>query len=327
LVVSDSPPKPGSQPPPAETAKEAAVSSADAPEKIANTPEKAEDSATNALDDAAKAMASVALKSDVPAAAADAIVKDSASATSVAPDASKPEAPKPAVEIFQLPATTSGMHQQYVAPGVARQSFMSSNRVMVICLGIMMTFSIYVLFGSSHDSLDLAGGQGNGDTAQPATTATTPLVDETATHFPNPNTVTPPPTTPTADFTVNAATIGGANPPLTSDGGKRKGDAGVNKGGYAEETADLDAAEAMVDKDPTKALQLVDQHDIDYPRGILDPRARVIRVKAYAKKGDDVKALELGNDFLDDYPHSPGAGGVGAIVEALKNKLDSGAPH
>ena len=208
------------------------------------------------------------------------------------------------------------MHQQYVAPGVARQSFMSSNKVMVFCLGMMMAFALYVLVGSGRDSFGL-----NGQTSPPPT-ATSPLVDDPHS-FPNPNNVVAPPPLPTADFTVNAATIGGANPPLV-DGGIKRGDGGVNKGGYLEETADLDAAEAMVDKDPVKALQMVDQHDIDYPRGILDPLARVIRIEAYAKKGDDVKALELGNDFLDDYPHSPRAGRVVAIVEALKNKLDSG---
>jgi hypothetical protein len=211
------------------------------------------------------------------------------------------------------------MHQQYVAPGVSRQSFMSSNRFTVIFLGAMMAAAMYMLFASGRDSFGIASG---GPSANP--TPTTPLVDDPSHAFPNPNVVTPPPL-PQADFTVNAGAIGADPAPLASASAK-KGDAG-NKGGYAQEMADLDAAESMIDKDPAKALQMVDQHDVDYPRGMADPEARVIRVEAYAKKGDDVKALELGNEFLEDYPHSPRAGRVVSIVETLKNKLDSGASH
>lgn len=265
-------------------------------------------------------MAAVSLKSDVPAAAADAIVKDSATATSPPPEAPKAEPAKPVVDVFQLPATTSGMHQQYVAPGVSRQSFMSSNRFTVIFLGAMMVAAMYMLFATGRDSFGLGGSNGP-TTTNPTTTSTTPLVDDPSHAFPNPNNVTAP-TTPQADFTVNAATIGADNPPPAA--ASKKADAG-NKGGYAQEMADLDAAEAMIDKDPVKALQMVDQHDVDYPRGMADPEARVIRVEAYAKKGDDVKALELGNEFLEDYPHSPRAGRVISIVEQLKNKQDSGS--
>jgi TolA-binding protein len=190
---------------------------------------------------------------------------------------------------------------------------MSSMKYQIALAGIMLTIGLFML---------MPGGNSLGLGVE-STTTTTPTVathiDDDTNSFPNPNINQPPPSIPQADLTVNAGAIGGSALPLV-----KHGDAGVNKGGYAEESADLGAAEAMIAKDPAKALQMVDQHDLDYPRGILDPEARVIRVEAYAKKGDDVKALQLGDDFLMDYPHSPRAGSVVAIVEALRNKLDSG---
>jgi hypothetical protein len=56
----------------------------------------------------------------------------------------------------------------------------------------------------------------------------------------------------------------------------------------------------------------------------MDPDARVVRIEAWQKKGDEAKALALGNEFLESYPHSPRAGRVQAIVEALKNKNGGG---
>ncbi len=309
--MSDSPPNDGSGKEPTEATKEpAATAPADPPNDQPTPPAKAESSASGALDDAAKAM-DAAVKSDVPATAV---------ATEPAKiEPPKADAPKPVVEVFPLPATTSGMHQQYVAPGVARQSFLQSTKWQLTIFGVCAVFAVWVLRPSgSSDFLGIGGG---GNTT---TTGGIPNGNDTiAAGGTNPNLVptTPPP--PQADFTVNAAAIGDTAMPLPRtrpDGGTQ------NKGGYAEEAADLDAAEAMIAKDPVRALQMVDQHDTDYPRAMLDPTARVIRVEAYAKKGDDAKALGLGNEFLEDYPHSPRAGTVMAIVEALKNKLDAGHP-
>jgi TolA-binding protein len=210
------------------------------------------------------------------------------------------------------------MHQQYVAPGVARQSFFQGTKWQLAFVAIAVFFGFWVVRpAGSSDFLGLGGG-GNTTTTGGAPNTN----DLNAAGGTNPN-VVPTHPAPQADFTVNAAAIGDTATPLPRtrpDGGTQ------NKGGYAEEQADLAAADAMVDKDPVKALQMVDQHDIDYPRGMLDPEARVVRVEAYAKKGDDAKALALGNEFLEDYPHSPRAGRVMAIVETLKNKLDAGRP-
>lgn len=324
MVVSDSPPKDPTSPGPNEAAP-AAVPATE------NPPVKTEVPATAALADAAKAMDALVAKSDAPAPAEAVVAKDSAAAPAAATDPSKDiakdvikeiekaEAPKPAFDVFQLPATTSGMHQQYIAPGVARQSRMSSMKYQIALVGVLMAVGLFFMLPGA------GGAFGLGDDTPPKHVSTSPNPinnDDTQNSFPNPNLNQP--TIPQADLTVNAGAIGGANLPLPMSPLVKHGDAGVNKGGYAEESADLDAAEAMIAKDPAKALVMVDQHDIDYPRGILDPEARVIRVEAYAKKGDDVKALQLGDDFLMDYPHSPRAGRVVTIVEALRNKLDSG---
>jgi hypothetical protein len=344
--VSDSPPKDPTGPGPEEAAKPPVPATE-------NAAVKTEVPATGALADAAKAMdaavaqmdAAVAqmnaavAKSDVPLPTEAAVAKDSATAQPAAPEipkdvakavpeeivddiakeVAKSEAPKPAVDVFQLPATTSGMHQQYIAPGVARQSMLSSMKYQIALAGMVVALTLLML---QPGGISLGLGSDTTTTSTPP--ATTHVNDDLTNSFPNPNINQPPPYIPQADLTVNAGAIGGATSTPLSVPLVKKGDAGANKGGYAEESADLNAAEAMINKDPVKALQMVDQHDLDYPRGILDPEARVIRVEAYAKKGDDVKALQLGDDFLMDYPHSPRAGRVVAIVEALRNKLDSG---
>ncbi|MEO7109620.1 MAG: hypothetical protein ABI183_04195 [Polyangiaceae bacterium] len=305
--MSDSPPKDATGLGPEEAAA--------APVPVTdNSPINTEVPAAGALADAAKAMDAVVAKSDVPLPAEPAVAKDSVTTQPAAPEVAKVEPPKPMVDVFQLPATTSGMHQQYVAPGVARQSMISSMKYQIALAGIVVTVTLFMLLPSGG-----LLGLGNDPPTTTVSTSTSRINDDTANAFPNPNINQPPVPIPHPDLTVNAGAIGGSALPLV-----KKGDAGVNKGGYAEESADLDAAEAMVSKDPVKALLMVDQHDVDYPRGILDPEARVIRVEAYAKKGDDVKALQLGDEFLEDYPHSPRAGRVVAIVEALRNKLDSG---
>ena len=310
--MSDSPPKADAGQGPAAVTPDAQ------PDDQKDAPVKPETLAGGALDDAAKAMDAVVVKSDVAApavATADAIAQDST--------APKPtgfvDNPKPAIDLMQLSATTSGMHQQYVAPGVQRQSLFSSTKYQFFFVMLSLGLTTFMLKGMmSGDALGIGGSKEGTSLSNPASSNEDPRQG-----FPDPNNVhSPPPITPQADFTVNAATIGGSallpNPAHKGDGGAE------NKGGYAEETADLEAARLMVARDPDKALAMCDQHDVDYPRGMLDPEARVIRVEAYAKKGDDAKALALGNDFLDDYPHSPRAGRVVTIVEALKNKQEAG---
>jgi len=325
--VSDSPPKAASGPGPTD----AAETSKDSPVAEAAVTPKIESSA--ALDDAAKAMDAAVVASDptttnaVPAPVQAAVVAALAPAVVPSPDAvpSTPPtatsaAPQPPINIVSLQATTSGMHQQYVAPGVKSQSFWSSNgRQLMLLSATMMLGLVFLTRGSI--------GSGIGDLPGATSSGTTTLGGAQLTGDPQPQNFRPgmagldPNRTPQADFTVNAGAVGDTTARVP-----KTGDAGKNKGGYAQEQADLDVARALIDKDPNKALALVDQHDADYPRGILDPEARVIRVEAFAKKGDDAKALALGDEFLEDYPHSPGAGRVQAILETIKNKQGTPTP-
>ncbi|MGH7286389.1 MAG: hypothetical protein ACRELY_33130 [Polyangiaceae bacterium] len=285
------------------------------PEKIAS-PEPAKEASaapTTALADAAKGMDTAEKKVESAPIAAPAT---ETAATAAAP------APTPPVTAPSA-ANTSGMHLQYVAPGVHRQSWFETNKYPVMFMAMAGTFAL-LWVGSRGGMGDLAGN------------TPSPVVDMESVG-PTPNTSALPDQLPTddstyqplanrmpaADLTVYAGPIGGPRPPKTA----LHGDAGVNKGGYADERADLDVAEAMIAKDPDKALALVDKHDKDYPRGILDPDARIIRIEAFQKKGDDAKTLALSDDFLQDYPHSPRVGVVQRIAEQIKNKSGSGGTN
>ncbi len=215
------------------------------------------------------------------------------------------------------------MHLQYVAPGVKRQSFMQDVKWQALIFCAILLFTALFFFRGGGIDSELGGSNGatasNGTPPSQNTThngnvvpTQTALPPEDSTYEPLQNRA------PTADLTVNAGAIGDPAP------FPKRRDAGVNKGGYADERKDLEAAEAMIATDPDKALALVDRHDKDYPRGIMDPNARMIRIEAFQKKGDDAKALQLGNEFLEDYPHSGPASHVQEIVEALKKKNGGG---
>ncbi|HEX7664543.1 MAG TPA: hypothetical protein VF407_08535 [Polyangiaceae bacterium] len=277
----------------------------------------------NAMDDAAKAMAAALPAEKVPEAAAP-----SPAAAPAPTDASAVTAPAPTIASVPPPAglpptaNTSGMHLQYVAPGVKRQSIMQDVKwqALIFCAGLGFTALLLFRGGGVDDQVGGATTTGNTTTAPTETQAQSQDRDPVR---PPPHVDTVgagsagsfrQPMVPQGDFTVNATAIGDPSPFPKSK------DAGVNKGGYAEERKDLEAAEAMIATNPDKALTMVDQHDKDYPRGIMDPDARMIRIEAYQKKGDDQKALQLGTEFLEDYPHSGPASHVEEIVAALKQK-------
>lgn len=268
--------------------------------------------ATGALADAAQAM--------------DAAEKKAESAAPIAPPAADPTAPAPTAPpttaVAPSPAAnTSGMHLQYVAPGVRRQSMLESTKWQIGVMAAMLIIGFLMLRGGLDGlSGGLATGSAGGGGPTPVTTNLGPPQSQTATDDTSYQPIENRTAMPVPDLTVNAGAIGGTRLPTL----RSHVDAGANKGGYANERADLDAAEAMVPKDPDKALALVDKHDRDYPRGILDPDARIIRIEAFQKKGDDAKALALADEFLQDYPHFPAAGRVQTIAEQIKNKTGGG---
>ena len=267
-----------------------------------------------ALADAAKAMDTAEKQAETASAAPTTSAAAPAAATNAAPPSAAPTPLSPSAA-----ANTSGMHLQYVAPGVARQSFLESYRYPLAFMAMALGF-VFLMFHGGGLSGGLAGpGSGGGEpTPQPTQVPTSlqqplPPPDDTS-YEPLANRM------PASDLTVNAGAINGKPPLLVAS----HGDAGANKGGYKDERADLDAAEAMVATNPDKALAMVDKHDRDYPRGILDPDARIVRIEAFQKKGDDAKALALADEFLQDYPHSPRAGRVQSIAEQIKNKGGGG---
>ena len=277
--------------------------------------EAAPPAASSALTDAAKAMDTAEKKPETASAAPTTSAAAAATATNAAPPSAAPTPLAPSAA-----ANTSGMHLQYVAPGVARQSFLESYRYPLAFMAMALGF-VFLMFHGGGLSGGLAGSGpvgGGGPTPQPPQIPTSlqqplPPSDDSA-YEPLENRM------PASDLTVNAGAINGKPPLLVAS----HVDAGVNKGGYKDERADLDAAEAMVATNPDKALAMVDKHDKDYPRGILDPDARIVRIEAFQKKGDDAKALALADEFLQDYPHSPRAGRVQTIAEQIKNKGGGG---
>lgn len=296
-------------------------------------PEPAKDAppaAGTALTEAAKAMDAAEKKADVaPAAAVDA----PAATTEAKPAGDKtPAAETPRVDPVIVPspsANTSGMHLQYVAPGVRRQSLLETYKYPLTFVAVAFTLIFLMLRGGVGGGLggDLASGAptsavngGGGGAGNNASGAMSAQVQQAMTAEADDNEYQPLANRmPASDLTVNAGALNGKPPLLAAHV-----DAGVNKGGYADERADLDAAETMVATNPDKALAMVDKHDKDYPRGILDPDARIIRIEAFQKKGDDTKALGLADEFLQDYPHSPRAGTVQSIAKQIKDKVGGG---
>jgi len=171
--------------------------------------------------------------------------------------------------------------------------------------------------------------------ARPAARANAPAIPLTsASASPGANAATPaPPSVPPANaralpsplFTVSASAIGaGAPPGETRDGGATPtgpppsvvASARARLGG---ETNALRAARAAIErKDGARALAILDQHDHDYPDGLLGPDARVLRIQALATSGHDAEALSRADAFLLDYPHSPEAARVRELADALR---------
>ncbi|MEO8877459.1 MAG: hypothetical protein ABI461_17825, partial [Polyangiaceae bacterium] len=162
--MSDSPPKaasgPGTsdaeetRPEPTPEAKKDAPPAAEikaSVETISETPESEVAAAkhagsASALDDAAKAMDAAMAKTDT---------TTSAPAPAMATASSPPlpaEIPSPQLNLAALPATTSGMHQQYIAPGVQRQSFLSSNGKQMLFVGIGVLLAAVYFIRSSVQS-------------------------------------------------------------------------------------------------------------------------------------------------------------------------------
>lgn len=86
----------------------------------------------------------------------------------------------------------------------------------------------------------------------------------------------------------------------------------------AQETLLLERARKSVARRAyVDAIAALDAYDVLAPSGVLVQEARALRVQAYADQGKRLAALDLGRAFLAEYPASPYAKRVKAIVDGL----------
>lgn len=77
-----------------------------------------------------------------------------------------------------------------------------------------------------------------------------------------------------------------------------------------------DAKKAINDSDPTRSLQILDEHQRKYPDGILAEERASTRVFALCAAGKTAEAHMGAQDFLAKYPRSPSAPRVRASCGA-----------
>jgi outer membrane protein assembly factor BamD (BamD/ComL family) len=86
----------------------------------------------------------------------------------------------------------------------------------------------------------------------------------------------------------------------------------------AQETLLLDRArKAVARRAYVDAIAALDAYDVLAPSGVLVQEARALRVQACADQGKRLAALDLGRAFLAEFPTSPYAKRVKAIVDGL----------
>jgi hypothetical protein len=87
----------------------------------------------------------------------------------------------------------------------------------------------------------------------------------------------------------------------------------------AQETLLLARAKSAIAKHGyPEAIAALDAYDVVAPSGVLYQEARALRVQALAEQGQRLRALDLGRAFLEQFPKSPHAKRVRAIVDALE---------
>jgi TolA-binding protein len=75
------------------------------------------------------------------------------------------------------------------------------------------------------------------------------------------------------------------------------------------------ARRAFAAGDATRALQLVGDYEARYPAGAFTQEAEVLRVEALLRQGDRVGARSAGTRFLAQYPSSPHAARMRALID------------
>ncbi|APR78980.1 Hypothetical protein A7982_04327 [Minicystis rosea] len=67
----------------------------------------------------------------------------------------------------------------------------------------------------------------------------------------------------------------------------------------------LERAAIVLERNPTEALRLADEHRTGFPAGVLSPEREVIAIQALLQLGRDNEARARGARFLEQYPSSP----------------------
>jgi hypothetical protein len=78
----------------------------------------------------------------------------------------------------------------------------------------------------------------------------------------------------------------------------------------------IDRARALAEAgDALRALQVLDQYNRQFPRGVLSEEAALLRIEATAARGDRAAASSLAQRFLSDHPRSVHAAKVRSFAQ------------
>ena len=130
---------------------------------------------------------------------------------------------------------------------------------------------------------------------------------------------------PARTTTTTARTATARRLPMDSAGGARTpaAQAAAPRMGRS---SDLDAEVAILDEvrahlrhgAPARATSLLEQYDATFPRGLLQPEAKVLQIEARAAAGDRAAAHDLARSFLARHPNDPHADRIRELEAQLR---------
>ncbi len=134
-----------------------------------------------------------------------------------------------------------------------------------------------------------------------------------------------PPARTTTTTTTTARTATARRLPMDSAGGARTpaAQAAAPRMGRS---SDLDAEVAILDEvrahlrqgAPARATSLLERYDARFPRGLLQPEAKVLQIEARAAAGDRAAAHDLARSFLVRHPNDPHADRIRELEAQLR---------
>lgn len=85
----------------------------------------------------------------------------------------------------------------------------------------------------------------------------------------------------------------------------------------AKEVQLLDSARAALPNEPRRALEVLEQHRREFPRGALIIDAELVRLEAYLRAGDRSRATTVANKLIRSAPQSPVAARARRLLEEI----------